>query len=127
MDAPDHRRHRSEKRTWVREELLQLLAVAATLAGLSITSVALLHTVGHTRLTPTIADDVLMLSALLFLLCTYAIFFALRTLSRGQRFGGSGGHGSPPPSLALFDGAGVHVRALDRFRVVNGFGLWHSQ
>ncbi|MBP7451364.1 MAG: hypothetical protein KA914_01080 [Ottowia sp.] len=79
MDAPDHRRHRSEKRTWVREELLQLLAVAATLAGLSITSVALLHTVGHTRLTPTIADDVLMLSALLFLLCTYAIFFALRT------------------------------------------------
>ena len=66
-------------RTWMREELLQLLAVAATLAGLSITSVALLHTVGQTRLTPTIADDVLLLSALLFLLCTYAIFFALRT------------------------------------------------
>ena len=70
---------RVDKRAWMREELLQLLAVAGTLAGLSITSVALLHTVGHVKPTATIADDMLVLSALLFLLCTYAIFFALRT------------------------------------------------
>ena len=83
MEPLHHRHPPPNQRTWVREELLQLLAVAATLAGLSITSVALLHTVGHTRLTPTIADDVLMLSALLFLLCTYAIFIALRTRRPG--------------------------------------------
>lgn len=63
----------------MREELLQLLAVAGTLAGLSITAVALLHTVDHATATATIADDMLVLSALFFLLCTYAIFIALRT------------------------------------------------
>ena len=72
---------RSENRTWMREELLQLLAVAGTLAGLSITAVALLHTVDRVTATTTatIADDMLVLSALFFLLCTYAIFIALRT------------------------------------------------
>ena len=67
----------------MREELLQLLSVAGTLAGLSITAVALLHTVGKTQTSSTIADDVLVLSALLFLLCTYAIFIALRTRRPG--------------------------------------------
>ena len=70
---------RSPDRMWLREELLQLLSVAGTLAGLTITAVALLHTVGHADATPTIVDDMLVSSALLFLLCTYAIFFALRT------------------------------------------------
>ncbi len=79
MPLIDRRPPPSENRTWVREELLQLLAVAGTLAGLSITAVALLHSVGQPKPTATIADDVLVLSALLFLLCTYAIFFALRT------------------------------------------------
>lgn len=66
-------------RTWLREELLQLLSVSGTLAGLSITAVALLHSVGRTSAGSTIADDMLVISALLFLLCTYAIFVALRT------------------------------------------------
>ncbi|WP_123812250.1 hypothetical protein [Ottowia oryzae] len=70
-------------RTWMREELLQLLSVAGTLAGLSITAVALLHSVGQKQTSSTIADDVLVLSALLFLLCTYAIFIALRTRRPG--------------------------------------------
>ena len=70
---------RSPDRMWLREELLQLLSVAGTLAGLSITAVALLHTAGHADASPTIVDDMLVISALLFLLCTYAIFFALRT------------------------------------------------
>ena len=59
---------RSPDRMWLREELLQLLSVAGTLAGLSITAVALLHTVGHADATPTIVDDMLVISALLFLL-----------------------------------------------------------
>ena len=65
--------------TWQREELLHLLSLAGTLAGLCITGVALFHTLGRTALPETIADDVLAISALLFLLCTYTIFFALRT------------------------------------------------
>jgi hypothetical protein len=65
--------------TWIREELLHLLSVSGTLAGLCITGVTLFHTVGRASLTQTIADDLLAVSALLFLLCTYAIFIALRT------------------------------------------------
>lgn len=68
--------------TWLREELLQLLSLSGTLAGLCITGVTLLHTVGKHSTTGTIADDVLAISALLFLICTYAIFFALRTRER---------------------------------------------
>ena len=65
--------------TWIREELLQLLSVSGTLAGLCITGVTLFHTVGKSTLAETLADDLLAISALLFLLCTYAIFIALRT------------------------------------------------
>ena len=75
---------RSPDRMWLREELLQLLSVAGTLAGLFITAVALLHTAGHADASPTIVDDMLVSSALLFLLCTYAIFFALARQRRAD-------------------------------------------
>lgn len=39
----------------------------------------MLRTLGKTSMVQTIADDALAASALLFLLCTYLIFFALRT------------------------------------------------
>jgi multisubunit Na+/H+ antiporter MnhF subunit len=65
--------------TWRREELLHLLSLSGTLAGLCITGVTLFHTMGRTSIPRTIADDVLAVSALLFLVCTYLIFFALRT------------------------------------------------
>ena len=64
---------------WVREEQLHLLSLSGTLAGLSITGVTLFHTLGRGNEVRTIADDVLAGSALLFLVCTYFIFFALRT------------------------------------------------
>src|SRR5688572_19076208 len=67
------------KSTWVREELLHLLSVSGTLAGLCITGVTLFHTTGKASLPATFADDLLATSALLFLVCTYAIFIALRT------------------------------------------------
>lgn len=63
---------------WLREELLQLLTLAGTLAGLCITGVALFHSIGRGTVPGTLADDMLAISALLFLLCTYLIFFALR-------------------------------------------------
>lgn len=65
--------------TWLREELLHLLSLSGTLAGLSITGVTLLRTLGKATVVQTFADDALALSALLFLLCTYVIFVALRT------------------------------------------------
>ncbi len=68
--------------SWQRDELLHLLSLSATLAGLSITGVALFHTIGRSTMSETLADDVLAASALLFLICTYLIFFALRVRSR---------------------------------------------
>ncbi|HSH89300.1 MAG TPA: hypothetical protein VK996_04905 [Ramlibacter sp.] len=65
--------------TWLREELLHLLSLSGTLAGLCITGVTLFHTVGRSSVSQSIADDTLAVSALLFLLCTYTIFIALRT------------------------------------------------
>jgi len=67
----------SPKSMWQREDLLHLLTLAATLAGLCITGVALFHTLGRSA-PQTIVDDALAISALLFLICTYTTFFALR-------------------------------------------------
>lgn len=72
---------RTPNSTWLREELLHLLSTSGTLAGLSITGVTLLHSLGKESVVQTIADDALALSSLLFLLCTCAIFMALRIQS----------------------------------------------
>lgn len=69
----------AQQRTWQREELLQLLSLSGTLAGLCVTGVTLFHTLGGTSLSETIADDALAISALFFLVCSYIIFFTLRT------------------------------------------------
>ena len=63
---------------WVREELLHLLSLSGTLAGLCVTVVAVMHTIGRDAFTTTIIDDLFALCALLFLTCTYLIFWALR-------------------------------------------------
>lgn len=68
---------------WVREELLHLLSVSGTLAGLSVTVVAVMHTIGRNALTTTIVDDMFALCALLFLFCTYLTFWALRVQRAG--------------------------------------------
>ncbi len=72
MNAP------SRSSSWQRSELLHLLSLSATLAGLCITGVTLFHTIGRSSVPETLADDVLAASALMFLVCTYVIFFALR-------------------------------------------------
>ena len=69
--------------SWVREELLLLLSVSATLAGLCVTIVALMKTVGKQSDSATVADDMFALCALLFLACTYMIFWALKTRKAG--------------------------------------------
>jgi hypothetical protein len=67
---------------WLREELIQLLSLSGTLAGLSITAVTLLHSVGNASVVATIADDILAVTSLMFLVCCYLIFFSLRTQSK---------------------------------------------
>jgi hypothetical protein len=74
------------KNSWLREELLHLRSLSGNLTGLCITGVTLLHsfaaTVGPVN---TITDDMLAVAALLFLICTYVIFIALRTQNRKLR------------------------------------------
>ncbi|MGC3964021.1 MAG: hypothetical protein QM803_12030 [Rhodocyclaceae bacterium] len=67
---------------WDRSELLSLLSSSATLAGLCITVVALMNTFDKDKSAATVADDMLAACAVGFLLCTYAIFWALRARSR---------------------------------------------
>jgi hypothetical protein len=61
-----------------REELRHLLSTSGTMAGLCITGATLFSTLGRTT-GGTVVDDIFVLSALLFLLCTYCVFWALRT------------------------------------------------
>jgi hypothetical protein len=64
---------------WVREELLHLLSVSGTLAGICVTVVAVMHSFKVDAFTRSVIDDLFALCALLFLVCTYFIFTALRT------------------------------------------------
>ena len=64
---------------WLREELLHLLTMSGNMAGLCITGVTLFYTVGSASRAATIADELLAICAVIFLLCAYVIFFALRT------------------------------------------------
>lgn len=63
---------------WVREELLHLLSVSATLSGLCITVVALMHTFRKDWAIASYADDMFAICALIFLLEIYLIFTSLR-------------------------------------------------
>lgn len=61
-----------------REELRHLLSTSGTMAGLCITAATLFATLRKID-AKTIVDDIFVLSALLFLLCTYCVFWALRS------------------------------------------------
>ena len=61
-----------------REELRHLLSASGTMAGLCITGATLFSTI-RAATGATVVDDIFVVSALLFLLCTYCVFWALRT------------------------------------------------
>ena len=50
------------KTTWIREELLHLLSLSGTLAGLSITGVAVFRAMDKASMATTIAGDLLALT-----------------------------------------------------------------
>lgn len=64
---------------WQRDELLSLLSISATLAGLCVTVVALMKTLSTSTAAATVVDDMFALCAVLFLADTYLIFWALKT------------------------------------------------
>jgi hypothetical protein len=63
-----------------REAMLSLLSTAGTLAGIGIALIGIINTNGG-GMTATIADDILLLAALGFLVVCYLIFFAVRNFS----------------------------------------------
>ena len=64
---------------WRRSELLSLLSTCGGLAGLCMTVVALMNTFTKQHASVTIVDNIFGICAAVFLLCTYLIFWALRT------------------------------------------------
>lgn len=78
MERTDNSESEKPPEIWVREELLHLLSVSGTLAGLCVTVVALMHKIATTTLAATVLDDLFALCALLFLTCIYLIFWSLR-------------------------------------------------
>lgn len=65
-------------KNWERDEIIQLLSLSGTLAGLCITALTVFKTLSKSPLSVTVADDLLAVSALSFLIATYIFFFALR-------------------------------------------------
>lgn len=63
----------------IREELLVLLPMSATMSGLCIGAITLFHLNGQMAKITSAADDILAICALIFLVSTYFIFWALRT------------------------------------------------
>ena len=64
--------------TTLQNEMFHLLSVSGTLAGLCVTVVALMNTLGKSVRAVTVVDDLFAISALLYLICIYLIFAALR-------------------------------------------------
>jgi len=69
----------SPPNNWHRSELLSLLSTCGALAGLCMTVVALMNTFNKQHASVTIVDNIFGICAAIFLLCTYLIFWALRT------------------------------------------------
>ena len=65
-----------------REELRHMLSTSGPMAGLCITAATLCSGAGKAVAGKTVVDDIFVLSALIFLLCTYCVFWALRTKNR---------------------------------------------
>ena len=64
----------------VRDAMLSLLSTAGTLAGIGVGLVGIINA-SRGSTTATVADDILLLSALGFLGVCYLIFFAVRNVS----------------------------------------------
>jgi hypothetical protein len=66
-----------------REAMLSLLSTSGTLAGIAVGLVGIINAARGTS-TATIADDILLLAALGFLVVCYLIFFAMRDIGAAR-------------------------------------------
>jgi hypothetical protein len=62
----------------IKNELLHMLSLSGTLAGLCVTVVAVMNALDKSARATMVVDDLFALCALLFLICIYLIFSALR-------------------------------------------------
>ena len=62
--------------------LERLLSAATSMTGICVGLLGAVNAFNRSRNVDTLADDILALNALLFLICCYLIIWALRTLSR---------------------------------------------
>ncbi len=70
---------RSQSLRDIREELLHLMPMSGSLAGLCIGAITLFRFGTAPQGIAALADDLLAVSALIFLICTYLVFWALRS------------------------------------------------
>jgi hypothetical protein len=68
----------------LRELLLRLLSISASLAGFCVAGLSLLNVQATGHKFVGLADDILALAAVLFLICTYLTFWALRTTKEAR-------------------------------------------
>jgi hypothetical protein len=62
----------------VRDMLFRILPMSATLAGFCVAGIGLLHAHSKAEAYAGLGDDILGLTAVIFLVCTYLSFWALR-------------------------------------------------
>ena len=62
----------------IRDMLLRILPMSATLAGFCVAGIGLLHAHSKAEAYEGLGDDILGLTAVMFLACTYLAFWALR-------------------------------------------------
>jgi hypothetical protein len=70
---------RSQTLSEVRDLLLRILSISASLAGFCVAGIGLLNSQVKAQEFSGVGDDLLALAAVIFLLCTYLAFWALRT------------------------------------------------
>jgi len=78
--------HRSESPILEEDICIHIFSVSATLLGLCLTVVGVIHALVATSHIKTIADDLLCLDALFFLVACYLSYWAIRTRSKRRMF-----------------------------------------
>jgi hypothetical protein len=63
----------------IRDMLFRILPMSATLAGFCVAGIGLLHAHSKSEAYAGLGDDILGLTAIIFLFCAYLSFWALRT------------------------------------------------
>jgi len=75
---------RSVPVTEIRDMLFRILPMSATLAGFCVAGIGLLHAHSKVEAYVGLGDDILGLTSIIFLVCTYLAFWALRAATESR-------------------------------------------